>query len=87
MILMSSDLQSDSDLDSIRNSCDVYYNIELSFGHLFPFLSFSVVSEFGHLKFLCQNQWNYLVSLNSCLDNLDVESSETRYLIAKSLQR
>ena len=27
MTLMSSDLQSDSDLDSIRNSCDVLFGI------------------------------------------------------------
>ena len=31
MTLMSSDLQSDSDLDSIRNSCDVFYQKILIF--------------------------------------------------------
>ena len=34
MTLRSSDLQSDSDLDSIRNSCDVFYLIGSSFSRL-----------------------------------------------------
>ena len=31
MTLRSSDLQSDSDLDSIRNSCDVYLQLNLTY--------------------------------------------------------
>ena len=48
MTLRSSDLQSDSDLDSIRNSCDVFSNKN---GQIYPKLNICKLCIISHLTF------------------------------------
>ena len=49
MTLRSSDLQSDSDLDSIRNSCDVFDKLVVDVNEIF----FLFGNNFNLISFLC----------------------------------
>ena len=49
MTLGSSDLQSDSDLDSIRNSCDVFDKLVVDVNEIF----FLFGNNFNLISFLC----------------------------------
>ena len=70
MTLSSSDLQSDSDLDSIRNSCDVFLSDHLSRNDL------SVDESRGESFFQGMTQWLFYLSLVSItIQNKGVEAS------------
>ena len=67
MTLRSSDLQSDSDLDSIRNSCDVLYVPELESARLWIVLinySTFMRSAFRERPLLTRN-WKIMSSMIS----------------------